>query len=128
MYSQNVRGLKTKLDEFSVAVTVVECDVVALTETWLDTSVLDAELFDSTWTVLRRDRQSRRGGGVLLAARSPVTIERQHQWETPEGEDIWARVEIGKSEVYVCLVYLSPSSKMVSMNGPLCLYRMYAIL
>lgn len=44
-------------------------DVVALTETHLDTSIADSKIFPSSFTVFRRDRQrrGRHGGSVLLA-------------------------------------------------------------
>lgn len=67
-YYQNVRGLNTKTIQFSIAVAAQSHDVIALSETWLSESVLDAELFDGRYLVFRRDRGSR-GGGVLLAVR-----------------------------------------------------------
>ncbi|CAB3251213.1 unnamed protein product [Arctia plantaginis] len=48
-------------------------DIIVLTETWLNSSVLSTELFDDRYVVYRRDRESsgfhpgKEGGGVLVA-------------------------------------------------------------
>ena len=44
------------------------------TETHLDSSILDSELFPSIYTVFRRDRvqNGRRGGGILIAVRDTL--------------------------------------------------------
>lgn len=81
--------------------------MVAVTETWLDSSVADAELFSEGWNVLRRDRASR-GGGVLLAARSYYQLERRRDLESGDGEDLWARLSFGDEYLFICVVYLSP--------------------
>lgn len=48
-----------------------QLDIVVLTETHLNDSVADSEIFPSNFTVFRRDRQhrGRNGGGVLIAVR-----------------------------------------------------------
>ena len=58
IYYQNVRGLKTKIDDFFLAVTEAEYDVIVLTETWLDDSVYSSQLFGDSYTVFRTDRNS----------------------------------------------------------------------
>ena len=39
--------------------------VIAITETWLDSSFMDFELGVNDYCVHHKDRQDRRGGGVL---------------------------------------------------------------
>ena len=65
---QNVRGLRTKVDEFFVAVSDVQYDVIVLTETWLNECFHSAQLFGD-YHVYRCDRNplstgKSRGGGV----------------------------------------------------------------
>lgn len=72
---QNVRGLNTKVTDFYNATSASTFHVLALTETWLDVNVNNAELFTSDYSVFRSDRQFTRlgltrGGGVLLAIKS----------------------------------------------------------
>ncbi|XP_077287785.1 uncharacterized protein LOC143912379 [Arctopsyche grandis] len=69
MLYQNVRGLNSKTVDCLSSVLVQHHDFIALTETWLNESVCDFEIFDDRYLVFRRDRASR-GGGVLLAVRA----------------------------------------------------------
>lgn len=74
IYYQNVRGLRTKLDAFFLAVNEADFDVVVLTETWLDEKIYSAQLFGYQYEVFRNDRNhlnstKKRGGGVLIAIR-----------------------------------------------------------
>ncbi|CAH4036419.1 unnamed protein product [Pieris brassicae] len=70
-YYQNVRGLKTKLLTFRTnLITVIGVQIVAITETNLDSSVCDAEVIDGDWSVIRRDR-GRPGRGVMILSKAP---------------------------------------------------------
>lgn len=80
VYYQNVRGLNTKINELfdSTAGCQVDYDVIAFTETWLNSSVKNSELFDLNFVVFRSDRDfgatnKSRGGGVLLAVKSSIS-------------------------------------------------------
>ncbi|XP_048586215.1 uncharacterized protein LOC116614508 [Nematostella vectensis] len=45
-------------------------DIVFINETWLNSSISNEEVFHSGYTIYRRDRNDREGGGVLIAAKS----------------------------------------------------------
>lgn len=73
-YYQNVRGVRTKTNDLLVSSTVArQYDIVAFTETWLNDSFSNAEIFDTNlYDVFRCDRNfeatnMERGGGVLIA-------------------------------------------------------------
>ncbi|XP_055615169.1 uncharacterized protein LOC129761472 [Toxorhynchites rutilus septentrionalis] len=72
IYYQNVRGLRTKLD--NIFLTSLDCgyDVILLTETGLNDSINSLQIFGSSYNVFRCDRCSlnrdnRNFGGVLIA-------------------------------------------------------------
>lgn len=76
LFHQNVRGLRSKLDIFKLAILNEPADVFAFTETFLISSVNHAELFPSGYNVVRRDRVNDAGwGGVLLAVRSQYQVQ-----------------------------------------------------
>ncbi|XP_058813429.1 uncharacterized protein LOC131677318 [Topomyia yanbarensis] len=56
MYYQNVRGLRTKIDELFVAASDAEHDVIILTETWLNDEINSLQLFGPRYSVYRNDR------------------------------------------------------------------------
>jgi hypothetical protein len=108
---QNVRGLKTKLQEWNHSLLSQEADIVAVTETFLDDSIGDPEVASSEWSVVRRDRPNRRGGGVLLAARPGITLRRHPELETTSGEDLWCSFSLKHVKYYVAVIYIPPHSR-----------------
>jgi exonuclease III len=114
-FYQNVRGLRSKTNIFMNNVTHCKFDVIALTETFLTSSVSDGELFPSDYTVVRKDRSNDVGwGGVLLAVRNTYTLHGVVgvDGSTSDMELIFAIIS-GKnvSKFLCCVVYLPPSYK-----------------
>ena len=68
------------------------CDLVAVTETWLDSTICDGEIFPSSYQVIRKDR-SRNGGGILLACNDHLNVKRCFEYET-ECKVLWCEVVI----------------------------------
>ena len=65
----NVRSLLGKLDElkFLIQSNLKSFDVLTLSETWLNTSISDAEIQISGYTCIRKDRPAVKCGGGTLA-------------------------------------------------------------
>ena len=68
----NVRSIRNKLQDFHTLVYAAGTNIIALTETWLDCSVLDHEILPHGYSIFRRDRLGRSGGGVLPACRDDI--------------------------------------------------------
>lgn len=89
-------------------------DIFALTETFLVSSVHDAEVFPAGYNVLRRDRANDAGwGGVLLAVRDhhPIRQILDIDGFTDEIEVVSAIVELKHKNILLCVVYIPPNSK-----------------
>lgn len=56
VYYQNERGLKSKIDEFFLACSELEFDIIILIETWLDDSVTFVQLFGDEYHVYAVNR------------------------------------------------------------------------
>src|SRR5436190_5061630 len=96
LYYQNVRGLRTKTSSFRLALLESDYDIVTLSETWLNSTVYNSELFSQEYTIFRRDRNERltgkgRGGGVLIAVKNKFKAIRLFNIETDE-DNIWIKV------------------------------------
>ena len=65
-WSLNARSVANKGQELISRLTYKPCDLVAITETWLDQSIESSKIFTRSFQVHRRDR-TRHGGGILLA-------------------------------------------------------------
>ena len=87
MFYQNVRSLQStywdyscnfkenKLSCFHDIISANQFDVIALMETWLDNSISNHDLLPCGYRILRRDRENKRGGGVLLAVKDSIKTE-----------------------------------------------------
>ncbi|CAH2087740.1 unnamed protein product [Euphydryas editha] len=95
--------------------------MIVFTETWLNSSISDNELFDDRYSIYRRDRESsgfhnkKMGGGVLIAVSKRFKSYRLCERES-DCEDLWVRVELGVinetvSYLNICGVYIPPPVK-----------------
>lgn len=92
IYYQNVRGLNTNVTEVRQQINNSSYDIYIFTETWLNSSCFDRELFEGGFNVYRRDRETsastkKRGGGVLIAVSNRLKSARITEYES-DCEDI----------------------------------------
>ena len=83
-FMQNVRNLKafqvaegssleSKVGVLQDIVYRLELDVICLTETWLNESIMDHEILPTAYNIYRCDRAGRVGGGVMTAIKSTLS-------------------------------------------------------
>ena len=127
IYYQNVRGLRTKTSTFKRNLAMCDCDIIALTETWLVDGVSDSELFDDRYIVWRRDRDLQktgqsRGGGVLLAIRREIAVHERIEWWST-AEDLWVTILLksphSSFKIHLCIVYLCEQNLGFSFGSQL---------
>lgn len=116
VYYQNVRGLRTKTGVFYRNLCLCSYDIICLTETWLNDSINNNELFDDRYIVWRRDRNydeldQLKGGGVLIAIRRELAAEVRSDWSS-SAEDLWVTLTIhtrnprSTCKMHLCVVYI----------------------
>lgn len=116
IYYQNVRGLRTKIDSFFLAVTEADYDVIVLTETWLDDRIFSTQLFGALYTVFRTDRSNEnsrksRGGGVLIAVSSKLNSYVDPAPISRALEQLWIVVKNLNHAISIGVIYLPPDRK-----------------
>lgn len=120
---QNVRGLKSKVNEFFNNVSISNFDCICLTETWLNNSFFSSELFDDRYVVYRKDRdfsktKKQDGGGVILCVKKSLATERVYCLEAEGNESLWVKVHLGRNSSFlICVVYFSPGSTKESYKS-----------
>lgn len=90
-----------------------------MSETWLNDSIHNCQLFDQRYEVFRKDRTSgqSRGGGVLLAARRDRVKQNQRlTFLENDGENLWIKAKINEISVYICIVYIPPASQRITYS------------
>ena len=117
VFYQNVRGLKSKTKSFYLNVLQQHNDLLLLSETWLNNTVYNSELFDSRYKIYRKDRDFKQkgkkdGGGVLMAVSKRLFSE---QLKNLENDDEYIVVKIRSSSknnqnIIICLAYFPPKT------------------
>lgn len=69
LVSFNARSIASKQAELSSFINFHNCDIVAITETWLSDNI-NFNSFNSNYNIFRQDRVNGRGGGVLLGIKN----------------------------------------------------------
>lgn len=118
LYYQNIRGMRTKLQDIYTEVLSHNIDVLVITETWLHEGIFDAEIFDDRYHIFRRDRCSsnyykskKDGGGVLIAIKKKFNAQRVKALES-DLEDLWIQFNYFQSNdmhtINICVTYFPP--------------------
>ena len=108
--SLNTRSIINKRVDLCSRLSSNSIDLVAVTETWRDSSITSAQIFLGTYHVHRKDH-SGNGGSVLLACSQEISNIRRSELET-ECEIMWCEIIISTpySRIMVGVFYRPPSS------------------
>lgn len=138
LFYQNVRGLRSKIAKFYKNVLQSASDIIALTETFLTSSILDAELFPPGYRIFRKDRGADAGwGGVLLAVKDRYhahLITDVDGWSSTM-ELLFVVIRVNNVKILVCVVYLPPDCRdeqycnvLACIENAICKYSTYRII
>ena len=88
-------------------------EVISLSETWLNSSVKNAEINIEGYKLFRQDRQGMRGGGVGVYIRVPLKAKvLKDMWSTSNSgfHQLWLQVQHKKKKsVVICVTYRPPN-------------------
>lgn len=113
VFYQNVRGLRTKIDDLFLAAIDCNYDVIILTETGLNDCINDLQLFGTAFSVFRCDRSPQnscksRLGGVLVAVARRYCSNVVHTNHGQNLEQIGVSSVIKGKNLLICAVYIPP--------------------
>ena len=105
----NARSLLPKLSVACLLVRRTKAAVLAVTETWLDDSVTNAEIEIDGYIVHRRDR-NRHGGGVCLFTMSDIAFNPEPDLSTDDLESLCVNILLPKTKpILVGVCYRPPT-------------------
>jgi len=106
----NADGLLGKIKELRLIAN--KFHIIGITETWASKQVFDAELSIEGFTVIRRDRCDRNGGGAILYVKDFLMPEEHTKLMSSEFEEsAWCTVKIHSLQLLVGVCYHSPNSE-----------------
>ena len=121
VFHSNTRSIYNSLCDLKDFTSDYKPSILALSETWLDTSVVDAELTIKGYSLYRKDR-NRHGGGVAVYLKSSLTTQPIGDLikPTPESslESLWIAVSSPTlpSSIALCVCYRPPSSAPATVD------------
>ena len=107
----NVRSLKTRSHLLQVRELMQEkdYDVLAVSESWLNSTVTNAEVEIDGYKLTRLDRQGKSGGGVCAYTRSSLKVKRlKDMSEISESgfHQLWMQIQLKKlRSMLLCVAY-----------------------
>ena len=113
-YYFNATSIRDKLDEFNSHFTKNDYDLISISETWCNESVLKGEILkQQQYNVFRRDRDlqvwdKKDGGGCLLAVSTSITAKRRKDLEDLSLEIVWVELKLSSAHsLFVGTVYMN---------------------
>ena len=108
---KSVRSNMNKITEMHNLIAIYQPHLLAVTETWLNSSISSTELFPHNYVVHRRDSEEiepgRVGGGVMLTVSDFIHSEGKCEFE-PHDQEI-CECKPADSEAFIFIVAYNPT-------------------
>lgn len=110
----NARSVFNKKDELAVLIDQHKSDLVMVTETWLTENVPNEAVHIPGLTIIRKDRNGGRGGGVAIYVRDHIPVKVRNDLIQPPFECLWVTIRPKWlprviSKIAVACIYLPPT-------------------
>ncbi len=130
VFYTNCRSLLPKVDELRLLAGSSTPGIIAITESWLDSTIAASEVAIPSYQLYRRDR-SRHGGGICLYISDSISISRKSCHESIEFMHV--EVTVDKGVLFVGLYYRPPGSdsdfsQLETLLGSLDLAKYFRVL
>ena len=126
----NSRRILPKRFDLFAYICCHKVDILAITETFSDSSILDAEICPQTYVLFRHDR-SRHGGGVLILVHDDLHVTPRYDLNTFCDELFWLEIRTSTGPVLFGVFYCPPShgiDNLVALNNCLLSVSHYPII
>ena len=102
----NIRSLYPKLDSIRLLLRDQPFDIFTISETWLNPTITDQELFIPGYTILRQDRSRKLGGGIAVYIRDGIPYRQRDDFtENQKIESCWIEITRPKTKkLFICTI------------------------
>ncbi|KAI8509408.1 HEAT repeat-containing protein 1, partial [Branchiostoma belcheri] len=112
----NFQSIRNKVSEFHVFCDTVKPDVIVGTESWLDPTVGNSEVFPTSYSAYRKDREGR-GGGVFIAVKNSIIATHLPDPDCTS-ELTWVQIQLAHSKtVHIGAYYRPPSADQSDLTS-----------
>ena len=112
----NVQSLAPKIQQLYADLCFF--DVLAFTETWLDTNTSSSDITLSNYqTPFRKDRLADRHGGVIVYVKDTIIARRRQDLEVNDLECIWLELKVKHKPILFGVFYRPPNSNAAVLSS-----------
>ncbi|XP_071963444.1 uncharacterized protein [Antedon mediterranea] len=114
----NIQSLRNKLDSVKTLLNEHNYDIFCITETWLNSSIENNEIWINGYEICRLDRQlSQSGGGVLCYIKNGIRFKEIYNFRVETIEALWVEFNLPYSKpLLLGNIYRPPSAKAEYLN------------
>ncbi|BHF66761.1 hypothetical protein SprV_0200978300 [Sparganum proliferum] len=110
MYT-NAQSVLSRLDELRIHTHDLHPDVISITETWLSEQIDDRELMLPGFQLFPRDRENRRGGGMVKFVKNGLYVSEKTPQLTCSTDALWLTIRApGSQSLDILTVYRPPKN------------------
>ena len=121
----NVQSIRNRNNLIQVRELVVDekIDILALSETWINSSTTNAEIKIQEYNIYRLDRKNKKGGGVCIYVRNDFKrkVLKNLSYISPVGfHQLWLQIQVNKNKsMIVCVTYRPPDCPVTCIRDEL---------
>ena len=125
LFHLNVQSVKNRNHLVQVRELVVneKPDILALSETWLNSSITNTEVNIQGYNIYRLDRKHKKGGGICIYVRNDFKskVLKDLSFISPVGfHQLWVQAQVNKNKsLIVCATYRPPDCTVSSVRDDL---------
>ena len=94
VFISNCRSLVNKKAELINLLDSTKADIAICTETWLNSSISDSELYPDNYSLFRNDRTDRHGGGVAILTSNKFIAFQPVEYMCNNSELLWVDIQV----------------------------------
>ncbi|KAJ8026320.1 RNA-directed DNA polymerase from mobile element jockey [Holothuria leucospilota] len=113
----NCQSVKGKVRELANLIQTTDPDIILGTESWLNSSISNGEIFPDNYEVIRKDRiTNTTGGGVFIAYKNTLVLTHRPDFDS-DCEVLWAQLQMKSSRsLFIGCFYRPPKDNDYSLD------------
>lgn len=109
----NVRSVVPNINDIKAYIVNNNIDILAVSESWLCPAIADEAINVNNFGLVRKDRTTGRGGGVLLFVKNTIQFLEINDCKTEYSEQIWVSFKTKNTKTILGLIYRPPGRDSV---------------
>ena len=106
----NVQSVKPKIDELRLVADAYKPEIICLTETWLSPDIEDALVSLHHYSLVREDRQFRKGGGVAVYVQDDIPFHASQFCNKIDKSVEITLINLFSLQLFILCAYIPPNT------------------